>query len=228
LRRRGAIGQMLRQHDGGIASAAARHQGAERLGPIPFAGEQIVIDFQQVAGRARDQPLGFVLRIARGIRQGFVVLSHRRVCLIFLVACHSCRAARWWRNSSESLRLAGMKGYFGIGVERISKAANVGTLFRTAHAFGASFIFTVASQYRKSDLRASDTADTPRSLPLYEFADVKSVRLPKECRLVGIEITPDAVELPSFHHPRQAAYVLGSEREGLSAELLEQCDHVIR
>jgi len=121
-----------------------------------------------------------------------------------------------------------MKGYFGIGVERISKAANVGTLFRTAHAFGASFIFTVASQYRKSDLRASDTADTPRSLPLYEFADVKSVRLPKECRLVGIEITPDAVELPSFHHPRQAAYVLGSEREGLSAELLEQCDHVIR
>ena len=30
-----------------------------------------------------------------------------------------------------------MKGYFGIGVEGISKAVNVGTLFRTAHAFGA-------------------------------------------------------------------------------------------
>ncbi len=121
-----------------------------------------------------------------------------------------------------------MKGYFGIGVERISKAANVGTLFRTAHAFGASFIFTVASQYRKSDLRASDTADTPRSLPLHEFADVAAVRLPKECRLVGIEITQDAVDLPSFHHPRQAAYVLGSEREGLSPELLAHCHHVIR
>ncbi len=128
----------------------------------------------------------------------------------------------------DCLGLAGMKGYFGIGVERISKAANVGTLFRTAHAFGASFIFTVASQYRKSDLRASDTADTPRSLPLHEFDDVKAMRLPKECRLVGIEITQDAVELPSFHHPRQAAYVLGSEREGLSAAMLEQCDHVIR
>ncbi len=121
-----------------------------------------------------------------------------------------------------------MKGYFGIGVERISKAANVGTLFRTAHAFGASFIFTVASQYRKSDLRASDTADTPRSLPLHEFTDVAGMRLPKECRLVGIEITPDAVDLPSFHHPRQAAYVLGSEREGLSKELLAHCDYVIR
>lgn len=121
-----------------------------------------------------------------------------------------------------------MKGYFGIGVERISKAANVGTLFRTAHAFGASFIFTVASQYRKSDLRASDTADTPRSLPLHEFADVASLRLPRDCRLVGIELTEDAVELPSFRHPRQAAYILGSEREGLSAPMQQHCDHIIR
>ena len=34
-----------------------------------------------------------------------------------------------------------MKGYFGIGVEGISKATNVGTLLRTAHAFGAAFVF---------------------------------------------------------------------------------------
>ena len=36
-----------------------------------------------------------------------------------------------------------MKGYFGIGVEGVSKAMNVGTLFRTAHAFDAAFVFTV-------------------------------------------------------------------------------------
>ena len=40
-----------------------------------------------------------------------------------------------------------MKGYFGIGIEGPSKAVNVGTLFRTAHAFGASFVFTVRAQY---------------------------------------------------------------------------------
>ncbi len=38
-----------------------------------------------------------------------------------------------------------MRGYFGIGAEGISKAMNVGSLFRSAHAFGASFMFTVAS-----------------------------------------------------------------------------------
>ena len=44
-----------------------------------------------------------------------------------------------------------MKGYFGIGVEGISKAMNVGTLFRTAHAFGASFVFTVRAQYNRRE-----------------------------------------------------------------------------
>ncbi|MBT4219652.1 MAG: TrmH family RNA methyltransferase, partial [Rhodospirillaceae bacterium] len=28
-----------------------------------------------------------------------------------------------------------MRGYFGVGVEGISKVMNVGSIFRTAHAF---------------------------------------------------------------------------------------------
>jgi len=37
-----------------------------------------------------------------------------------------------------------MRGYFGIGVEGISKPLNFGNLARSGHGFGASFIFTVA------------------------------------------------------------------------------------
>ncbi len=121
-----------------------------------------------------------------------------------------------------------MKGYFGIGVEGVSKAVNVGTLFRTAHAFGASFVFTVRAQYNRREGGHSDTSDTPRSVPTYHFADLDSFRLPLGCRLVGVEISDEAIDLPSFRHPRQAAYVLGAEREGLSAELQSHCDWVIR
>ena len=32
-----------------------------------------------------------------------------------------------------------MRGYFGIGVEGISKPMNMGSLIRSGHAFGASF-----------------------------------------------------------------------------------------
>ena len=38
-----------------------------------------------------------------------------------------------------------MRGYFGIGVERIAKIMNIGNLFGSSHAFGASFVFTVAA-----------------------------------------------------------------------------------
>jgi len=121
-----------------------------------------------------------------------------------------------------------MKGYFGIGVEGVSKAMNVGTLFRTAHAFDAAFVFTVRAQYDRRKGGQADTSDTPRSVPTYHFAGLEDFRLPLGCRLVGVEIVDDAIELPSFRHPRQAAYILGSEREGLSADLQSRCDFVIK
>ena len=51
-----------------------------------------------------------------------------------------------------------------------------------------------------------------RHLPLHTFPDVAALTLPQGCPLVGIELIDDAIALPSFRHPRRAAYVLGSER----------------
>jgi len=39
-----------------------------------------------------------------------------------------------------------MRGYFAIGIEGVSKAGNMGNLIRTAHGFGAAFVFTIAPQ----------------------------------------------------------------------------------
>ncbi len=121
-----------------------------------------------------------------------------------------------------------MRGYFGIGVEGLSKAMNAGSLFRTAHAFGASFLFTLGARYRNREGGRADTSDAPMSLPLYEFDDARGLRLPKGCALVGVELLDEAEELPSFHHPRAAAYVLGPERGSLSPELAGLCDHLVR
>ena len=120
-----------------------------------------------------------------------------------------------------------MRGYFGIGVERLSKPMNAGNLFRSAHALGAGFLFTVAGSYalRKA---YSDTSQSTHQLPFYEFDDVPSMMLPDRCQLVGIELIEGAVDLPTFRHPIQAAYVLGPERGSLSPDMLERCDHVIK
>jgi tRNA G18 (ribose-2'-O)-methylase SpoU len=52
--------------------------------------------------------------------------------------------------------------------------------------------------------------------------------LPKGCKLVGIELLDDAIALPSFRHPLQAAYVLGPERGSLSEALLARCDFTVK
>jgi tRNA G18 (ribose-2'-O)-methylase SpoU len=120
-----------------------------------------------------------------------------------------------------------MRGYFGIGVERISKPMNVGNLVRSSHAFGASFFFTVGAQYRAAEAR-SDTSKAPSHMPVYTWASLQDMVLPQGCSLVGVELTDDAIELPSFGHPLRAAYVLGPERGSLSPAMLERCRYVIK
>jgi hypothetical protein len=41
-------------------------------------------------------------------------------------------------------------------------------------------------------------------------------------------LLPDAAALPAFRHPLNAAYVLGPERSGLSAEMRARCRHLVR
>ena len=120
-----------------------------------------------------------------------------------------------------------MRGYFAVGADGLSKPMNLGNLLRIAHAFGASFFFTVAGRVKLADAM-SDTSDAAGHLPLYQFASVEDLRLPQGCELVGVEIAEDAVELPSFRHPLRAAYVFGSERLSLSEPMLARCRHVVK
>lgn len=121
-----------------------------------------------------------------------------------------------------------MRGYFGIGVEGISKEGNVGNLARSAHAFGASFFFTIAPVVDIRALRATDTSGAFDHLPYYQYGSAAELDLPKACQLVGVELIEDSVELPSFRHPVRAAYVLGPEMGSLSPEMLARCDFTVK
>lgn len=120
-----------------------------------------------------------------------------------------------------------MRGYFAAGVDGISKPMNLGNLMRIAHAFGASFFFSVNAQTKYSDAE-SDTSRAYRTMPVYNYADADALRLPVGCELVGVEITDDAVELPRFRHPQRAAYVFGAERASMSKAVLDRCSFVVK
>ncbi|WP_374763193.1 TrmH family RNA methyltransferase [Yunchengibacter salinarum] len=125
-----------------------------------------------------------------------------------------------------------MSGYFGIGIDGVSKKGNIGNLVRTANAFGAHFAFAVAACRNPltGESPLDDFADTSKSykaMPVYSYAAPDEVPVPADCRLVGVEMADDAVELPVFRHPHRAIYVLGAERYSLSDAMVARCHEMI-
>jgi len=119
------------------------------------------------------------------------------------------------------------RGFFGVGIVSGKTPANLGTLWRSAHVFGAAFLFTVGKRYTH---QCSDTTKASRHVPLYTYdtLDAMHKQLPLACQLVGVELTEAAETLAAFSHPAACVYLLGAEDSGLSADTLSRCDRVVR
>lgn len=119
------------------------------------------------------------------------------------------------------------RGYFGIGILNGKEPANIGTLWRSAGILGADFIFTIGERYKH---QATDTARTPRHIPLYHYRDVYDFmsHLPTGCPVVAVELADNAVPLQDFQHPRRCIYLLGAEDAGIPADVLGQCSTTVQ
>lgn len=121
-----------------------------------------------------------------------------------------------------------MRGYFAVGIEGLDKPLNAGTLFRSAHAFGASYAFTIGANFSGSRNAVTDTSDTPSSMPFFAYPNADVMVVPEGAELVGIEIADDVVDFPPLYHPRSAVYLFARWKESLSPELAGRCRRVLR
>jgi tRNA(Leu) C34 or U34 (ribose-2'-O)-methylase TrmL len=110
------------------------------------------------------------------------------------------------------------RGYVGIGILNPKTEQNIGTLWRSAHAFGADFIFVVGARYRR---QASDTTKAENHIPLYEYESLEDMteHLPKGCQVVPIEIG-GRIDLAYAKHPERAVYLLGPEDGSIPPEFI--------
>jgi tRNA G18 (ribose-2'-O)-methylase SpoU len=118
------------------------------------------------------------------------------------------------------------RGYYGIGIYQGKTKENLGTLWRSAQNFGASFIFTIGKRYK---LQSSDTTKTFKHIPLYNYDTLNDFlnSRPYDCKLIGIEQSDRSHDLKTFVHPERAIYLLGAEDDGLPDSLQNICQEII-
>lgn len=119
------------------------------------------------------------------------------------------------------------RGFFAVGVYHPKTEANVGTLWRTAHLYGAAFVFTVGKRYHR---QSSDTPKTPLHTPLFHYQDVEDLldHLPWSAPLIGVELDARAIPLTEYRHRERSVYLLGAEDHGLPIDVLDACHDVIQ
>ena len=113
------------------------------------------------------------------------------------------------------------RGYFGIGVVNMKNSVNYGTLFRSAHCFGANFLFLVGKRFKH---QCSNTTCSERHIPLFEYQDINDFidHIPYNCVPVCIEITTKSRDIRNFVHPERAIYILGQEDGSLPIKLTDK------
>jgi|TARA_Y100000385_G_scaffold291166_2_gene367607 tRNA G18 (ribose-2'-O)-methylase SpoU len=116
--------------------------------------------------------------------------------------------------------------------DNVSHAANLGSLFRAADAFGVAHIilggkpvelgrkFTKTSRATEQAVsfeKAENTVD--------KIKDLKS----KKYLIIGLEITANSIQISDLNISKNSdiVFVIGDENHGISTSILELCDHTV-
>ena len=117
--------------------------------------------------------------------------------------------------------------YFGIGIYACKTNHNLGTLWRSAYCFGASYIFLIGKKFEK---QCSDTVNCYKKIPIYEYSDFDDFysHIPYSSQIVGVEISDNAENICTFKHPPLCNYLLGAEDNGLPPHVINRCHKIVK
>ncbi len=133
---------------------------------------------------------------------------------------------RW--QALEAVTLERGPGW--IALDAIADPGNLGTILRTADAVGADGVMLVghtADPYDPEALRAAMGATFSRQLVRTTAVELLAWKATQGAVFVG---TSDRAprDYRSGAYPTPLVLLMGSERQGLSMELAEQCDLIVR
>lgn len=83
---------------------------------------------------------------------------------------------------------------------------------------------------RSEHWKATDTMDTPKHIPLYEYETYEDFKknLPRGCEIIAVELDERSKPIETLNHPERAVYLLGAEDKGIPMEVLADCNRIIQ
>lgn len=133
---------------------------------------------------------------------------------------------RYWRREAIIADLDTVRHDFHVAVENWSHDFNIGSVVRTANAFGCSAVHIVGK--RRWNRRGAMVTD--RYQHVHHHPDTGSLvawATERDLVLIGVDNLPGAVPLETYPLPRNAVLVFGQEGPGLSEEVREVCAAVL-
>ncbi|ELK05090.1 Putative methyltransferase TARBP1 [Pteropus alecto] len=111
----------------------------------------------------------------------------------------------------------------------IDKAANLGGLCRTCEVFGASALVLANPQCVNDRQFQHLSVSAEQWLPLVEvkppqLTDYLQQKKAEGYSIIGVEQTARSVALTQYRFPEKSLLLLGNEREGIPAALIQQLD----
>lgn len=116
-------------------------------------------------------------------------------------------------------------------LDHLRSALNVGSLFRTAECMGIEHIYLVGYTPTPEDKGVQKTAMGTEKWVSWSqhnhFSDVSQILKEKKYSLAALETCRESISLAQYKAPKPLALLVGNERFGLNAEMLNEVDTVV-
>jgi TrmH family RNA methyltransferase len=121
-------------------------------------------------------------------------------------------------------------GLCWVVLETVRSSGNLGTLIRTSEAIGGAGFILIGQHIDPFDadvIRASMGALFPQTFIRTNFSALRQWIRHHRCQVVGA--SPDGTaDLHRFAYPRSTLLLLGEERQGLTQQQRDLCQHLVR
>ncbi|QHC65244.1 rRNA methyltransferase [Rathayibacter sp. VKM Ac-2759] len=133
---------------------------------------------------------------------------------------------RYWRMDAIVAELDSTRHPFHVAIENWQHDMNIGSIVRSANAFGAEAVHIVGR--RRWNKRGAMVTDRYQHVQHHEtVADLVQWAAEAEVPLIAIDNVPGCVPLETYALPERCVLLFGQEGPGLSAEALAASDAIL-